>query len=143
MGCYGLLGASLAGYEDADAFDHLGCRACTLGEEGVCVAGAVEGVDGAGDDHRGKPRMELLGAADEFIAVHLGHDEVAEEQVDAAGYCAGDYLEGFVRGLSAEDAIAAGFEQEGSDREDLFVVINAENSFLGAHAYSVLPQTAF
>jgi hypothetical protein len=85
LGGHSLLGAALAGYQDADAFDHLGCGACALWEEDVCVSGAVEGVDGAGDDHRGEARVKLLGAADELVAVHLGHDEVTEEQVDAAG----------------------------------------------------------
>ena len=106
--------------------------ACAFGQEDVGVAGAVEGVDGAGDDHRGEAGMELLGAADELVAVHLGHEEVAEQKVDAAGKRDVDQLESFVRGECAEDAVAAGFEQEGSDGEDLFVVINAEDSFLRA-----------
>ena len=29
--------------------------------------------------------MELFGAADELVAVHLGHDEVAEKKIERAG----------------------------------------------------------
>ena len=105
-----------------------------LGQEDVGADGAVEGVDGAGDDHGGQAGMELLGAADEFVAVHLGHEEVAEKQIDGAG-------EGMLTKSSAscalecgDDAIAAGFEKEGSNGEDLFVVVDAEDGLLGAHA---------
>ena len=80
-----LLRAALAGYEDADALDHLGGRAGALGQKDVGAAGAVEGVDGAGDDHRGQAGMKLLGATDEFVAVHLRHEEIAEQQVEGAG----------------------------------------------------------
>ena len=78
----GLFGAALAGDEDADAFEHFGGGAGALGQEDVGVERAVEGVDGAGDDHRGQAGMELLGAADEFVSVHLGHQEIAEQQVE-------------------------------------------------------------
>src|ERR1700738_3858739 len=80
-----LLGAAFAGYEDADAFDHLGGGAGTLGEEDVGVDSAVVQVHGAGDDHCGETGMEVLGAADQLVAVHLGHHEVAEQEIDAAG----------------------------------------------------------
>ena len=81
----GFFGAALAGYEDADAFDHLGRGAGALGEEDIGVESAVGGVDCAGDDHRRQAGMELLGAANEFVAVHLGHQEVAENQIERAG----------------------------------------------------------
>jgi hypothetical protein len=142
VGCCSLLGAALAGYEDADAFDHLGGGACALRQEDVGADGAVEGVDGAGDDHGRDAGVKLLGAADKLIAIHLWHEEVAEEQVDAAGDGALYVLEGFVGRESADDPVAAGFEEEGTDGEDLFVVVDAEDGLLGAHAYSVLPQTA-
>ena len=44
-----------------------------FGQEDVGVEGAVEGVDSAGDDHGGKTGVELLGAANQFVAVHLRH----------------------------------------------------------------------
>ena len=52
-GSDGLFGASFAGYEHADALDHFGRRASTLGQEDIGVQGAIEGVDGAGDDQCG------------------------------------------------------------------------------------------
>lgn len=79
------LGAALAGYENSDALDHFGWRASSFGEEDICAAGAVERIDGARDDHGGQTGVKLLGATDEFVTVHLGHDEVAEEEVEAAG----------------------------------------------------------
>ena len=81
----GLLGAPFASHEDADALDHLCSGAGTLGQEDVCAAGAVEGVDCSGDDHRRKAGMELLGAADQLVAVHLRHEEIAEKQIESAG----------------------------------------------------------
>jgi hypothetical protein len=73
----GLFGAALAGDEDANAFDHLGSRAGAFGQEDIGVESAVEGVDGAGDDHCGEAGVELLGATDQFVSVHLWHEKVA------------------------------------------------------------------
>jgi hypothetical protein len=78
----GLLGAALASDEDADALDHLGGRAASLGKKDVGAAGAIEGRDGSGDDHCGERGVKLLGATDEFVAVHLGHEEIREEKVE-------------------------------------------------------------
>ncbi len=125
-----LLGAALAGYQDADALDHLGGGAGALGQEDVGAAGAIEGVDSSGDDHRGEAGVELLGAADEFVAVHLGHDEVAEEEIERAGEGLLDDLKRLPRGECGDDAVATGFEEEGADRECLFVVVYAEDRLL-------------
>ncbi len=136
----GLFGASFARYEDADAFDHFGGRAGSLGEEDIGVEGAIEGVDGAGDDHRGQAGMELLGAADQLVAVHLRHQEIAQDQVDRAGKRSLEDFERFLRVVGRDDAVATGFEKEGSDREHLFVVVYAEDRLLGPHAVSLLPD---
>ena len=97
----GFFGAALAGYEDADALDHFGGRAGALGQEDIGVEGAVEGVDGAGDDHCGQAGMQLLGAADEFVAVHLRHEEIAEEKIERAGKRSLKDLERFLCGSAA------------------------------------------
>ena len=60
-------------------------RAGALGQKDIGGAGAVEGVDGAGDDHRRQAGMKLLGAAHQFVAVHLGHEEIAEKKIERAG----------------------------------------------------------
>ena len=86
--------------------------------------------------------MELLGSADEFVAVHLGHEEVAEQEVERTGDGVGDGVECFLGCGDGDDAVAAGFEEEGSDGEDLFVVVDAEDGFLRAHGFSVLPAGA-
>jgi len=39
-------------------------------------------------------------------------------------------------------AVASGFKKEGSDGEDLLIVVNAEDGLLGAHSFSVLPAAA-
>ena len=141
MGCglcdRGLFRASFAGYKDADAFDHLGGGGGSLGEEDVGADGAVEGVDGSGDDHGGEAGVELLGASDELVAVHLGHDEVAEEEIDATGDGAFDVFEGLAGALSGNYAVAAGFEEECAYGEDLFVVIDTEDGFLWAQSILV------
>src|ERR1700748_3464877 len=40
----------------------------------------------------------------------------------------------------SDDAIATGFQQEGTDGEDLFVIVYAKDGFLRAHAFSLLPD---
>lgn len=79
-------GAAFAGHKDADAFEHFDRGACTLGQEGIGTAGAIVSSDSARDDHCRKGWVKLLGAADEFVAIHLRHDEVAEQKVERAGH---------------------------------------------------------
>ena len=140
MSKVGLLRSALAGYEDADALDHLGRRACTLGQEDIGTGRAIEGVDSAGYDHRGQTGLQLFSAADELIAVHLGHDEVAEKKIEGAGSGLLYNFKRLLRGERCNDAIASGFEEKSSDREYLLVVVYAENRLLGAHAVSLLPE---
>ena len=59
--------------------------------------------------------MELFGAADQFVAVHLRHEEVAEEEVERTGKRTGDGFEGVQRAGKGDHAIAPGFKEEGSD----------------------------
>jgi hypothetical protein len=141
LGDYSLTGATLAGDEDADAFEHLGGRAGSLGQEDVGADGAIGGVDRAGDDHGGQRGLQLLGAADELVTVHLGHEEVTKEEVNGAGGGLLDLFEGLLRGGCLKNAVAAGFEKEGSDGEYLFVGVDAEDDLLRAHAVSILPVT--
>ena len=131
-----LSGTALAGDEDADAFDHLSGRASALGQKGIGGTGAVEGVDGAGDDHRRKAGMKLLGATDELIAVHLRHKKIAKEKIERPWCGLLNNIERLLRGGCSDDSVAAGFEQEGADREDLFVIVDTENRLLRAHAVS-------
>jgi len=132
----GFLGAALAGDKDADALDHLGGGAGTLGQKDIGGAGTIEGVDGAGDDHGGQRGVKLLGAADEFVAVHAGHQKIAEKKIERAGGRLLNDIERLLRAGDGDDAVAAGFEQEGADREYLFVVVDTEDRLLGAHAVS-------
>jgi hypothetical protein len=104
------------------------------------VQSAVEGIDRARDNHGGKTGVDLLGAANQFVAVHLGHQKVAEDQVECAGKRSLEDLEGLLRSIDCNDAVATGFEKEGADRENLLVVIYAKDRFLGAHAVSLLPD---
>ena len=87
-----LFGAALAGDENTDAFDHLSRRARSLRQKDVSVDGTVESVHSTGDDHGRQTRVELLRAADELVAIHQRHDEVAEDEIDGARKRAFDYL---------------------------------------------------
>ena|SRR5438067_826579 len=78
--------------------------------------------------------MELFRAAHQFVAVHLRHQEIAEEQVKRAGKRSLEHLNRFLRGVDRDDAVATGFEQEGAYGEHLFVIVYAEDRLLGAHA---------
>ena len=111
----GLLRSTFAGDEDADALDHLGGRACSLGQEDVSARRAIKGVDGAGDDHSGQAGLQLFSAADELVAVHLGHDEVAEKKIEGAGGRLLDNFKRLLRGERCNDAIASGFEEKSPD----------------------------
>ena len=84
--------------------------------------------------------MELLGAANQFVAVHLRHQEIAEDQIERAGKGSLEDFERLLRVIDCDDAVTTGFEKEGADRENLFVVVYAENRLLGAHAVSLLPE---
>jgi hypothetical protein len=86
--------------------------------------------------------MKLFGATDEFVAVHLGHEEIAEEQVDGSGGGLLELLERVLRAEGGEDAVATGLKQEGAYGESLFVVVDADDDLLGAHAVSLLPDGA-
>jgi hypothetical protein len=131
--------AAFAGDQDADAFEHFCRGAGAFGQKDVGASGAVVGGYGSGDKQGREGRVELFGAADQLVAVHLRHEEVAEEEVDGAGNGVGDGLDGVVGIIEGDYAIAAGFEKKGSDGENLLVVINAKNDFFRAHVYSVLP----
>jgi hypothetical protein len=102
------------------------------------VKRAVKGVDGSRDNHGGKARMQLLGAADQFIAVHLWHNEIAENKIEGAGNRSLKNLQRLLSGIYRDDAVTSGFEKKGADGEGLFVVIYAKDRFLGAHAVSLL-----
>ncbi len=84
--------------------------------------------------------MEFLGAADELVAVHAGHEEVAEQEIQGAREGMRDDLEGFLGCADGGDFVAAaGLQEESSDGKGLFVVIDAEDGLLRAHGISVLP----
>lgn len=134
MECF--LGATFARHEDTNALDHLGGGARTLGQEDIGRAGAIKCAYGAGDDHGGQTRMNLFGAAHQLIPVHLRHQEIAEEQIERTGDRLLNNLKRLLRCCYGDHAIAAGFKQEGTDRKNLFIVVNAEDRFLGAHAVS-------
>ena len=68
--------------KDSHALEHFGWGACSFGQEGVGTASAIVRGDTARDDHGRQSWMEFLGAADEFIAVHLRHDQVAEQKIE-------------------------------------------------------------
>jgi hypothetical protein len=126
-----LFGATLAGYQDANTFHHFGWGTGAFGEEDVGADGAVGSVDGTGDDHGGQARVKLLGTADEFVAVHLGHQEIAEQQVECARKTAVDEVERFLRVGCCDDVVAAGFEEKGANGQNLLVIVNAKDGLLG------------
>lgn len=76
---------AFAGDENPNAFEHFGRGASAFGQEYVCATGSVIRGDRSGDDHCGQGWVQLLGAAHQFIAIHLRHDEIAEQQIDGAG----------------------------------------------------------
>ncbi len=96
-----------------------------------------------GNNHGRQARLQLLGAADEFVAVHLGHDEVAEKKIERPRDGLLDNFERLLGGECCNDAIASGFEEESPDREHLLVVVYAEDRLLGPQCSLVfLPDAA-
>ncbi len=141
MSKVGLLRSALASYEDADALDHLGRRACSLRQEDIGTGCAIEGVDRARDNHGGEAGLQLFSAADQLVAVHLGHDEVAEKKIEGAGSGLLYNFKRLLRGERCNDAIASGFEEKSPDREYLLVVVYAENRLLGPQCSLVFCRT--
>lgn len=109
------LGTALTSDQDSDALDHLGWRAASLRKKDIGAAGAVKRGNRAGNDHSRQTWMKLLGAADQLIAVHLRHQEVAQQQIDRAGSGFFYNVEGLFGRQSWDDAITACFEKEGSN----------------------------
>lgn len=81
----GLLWAAFAGYKNPDALDHFGGRTASLWEEDVGMGCTIERSDGTGDNHCRQRGVKLFGPADEFVAVHLGHQQVTEQEIERAG----------------------------------------------------------
>jgi hypothetical protein len=140
MRCDGLLRAAFAGYEDADALDHLSGGSGTLGQKYIGVNGTIEGGNGTGDDHRRQTGVELFCATDKLIAIHLRHDEVGKNQIKRTWDGLLDVLERLLCGCHSDHAIATSLKQEGTDGQDLFVVVYTEDRFLRAHEVSLLPD---
>jgi len=84
--------------------------------------------------------VQLFRAADELIAIHLGHQKITQDEIESTGSRALQNLERLLWGLRRDDAVTACFKQEATDREDLFIVVYAEDRFLGTHAVSLLPD---
>nr|ADC35797.1 response regulator receiver protein [uncultured bacterium 282] len=124
------LGAAFAGNENADTLNHLRGRTGTLGKKYVGAAGAVRCAGGAGDDHCRQRRLQLLCAADKLVAIHLRHVEITQQKIEGARNRLLDNFESMLRRKSGNDAVSAGFQEEGSDRECLFVVVYAEDRLL-------------
>lgn len=128
-----LLGSALAGDEDADALQHFAGSRGSFGEKGVGAIAVVEGFDAAADENHRHFGGDFFHAADQFVAVHVGHDEVTEDEVDSA-YA--EAIHGFFSIACGDDAIAsAGFEEEFAHSECLFVVVDAEDCFLWSHFF--------
>ena len=119
--------AALAGDENTDALDHLSRRGGSLGEKDIGGAGAIEGCDRVGDDHGRESGLEMFCTAHEFVAVHLWHEEVAEQKIEGARQGLLDDLEGLTGRDCGNDTVAACFEEEGANREHLFVVVDTED----------------
>lgn len=79
------LRTTFTGNKDADALDHLCGRGRPFGKKDIGAECAVEAVDGSRNDHSGETRVKLLGAAHELVAIHLWHQQIAEQEVNGAG----------------------------------------------------------
>ena len=79
--------------------------------------------------------MELFGAAYQLVAIHLGHDQIAEKKVNGTGESLLDDLQRLLSVRRGNDTVASGFEKKGADREYLFVVVYAEDRLLRPHAF--------
>ncbi len=103
--------------------------------------GAIDSIDGSGDDHGGQAGRSCLARRTSSLPSICGMRRVAEEEVDGAGERLLEDLERVLRGLRGEDMVAAGVEEEGTNGEDLFVVVDAEDGFSWAQSYSRFCRT--
>lgn len=126
----GLLRSALASDENADAFDHLRWRARSFGQKDIGRGAAIKTGDRARHQQGRQRRVELFRPTDQFVAIHLRHMKIGEKQVERSRYGLLDNLERVVRGEGRDDTVAARFQQEGADREYLFVVVYAKDRLL-------------
>ena len=75
--------------------------------------------------------MALLQVADQFGAVHAGHDHVREQQIDAAVAIVGD-PQGVLRRIGREHVVAEGFQDAPRGAENGFFVFDQQDGFVAA-----------
>src|SRR5271157_3149006 len=118
------LGPALADQQQTDALQQFGWFVRALGQENVGQSVALVDLDPSGDQHSRSLRREALDSLDQAGAIDAGHDQIGQDQVDAA---AAEGLERLLAVVADDDAVAARLQQDFADRKGLFVVINAQN----------------
>src|SRR5882757_1423455 len=125
-----LFGAALAGYHHTDALQHFNRRAGTLGQEGVGAIGAIECLHTPADQDRRHFRGQLLHAAHELVAVHVWHDQVAQNQIDPS---LAEQFQCLLTAGCRQHPVSSSLKHEFANGKSLFVVVDTQNSFLWAH----------
>ena len=123
-------GPALADQEQANFFQQVHGLVHSLWQKDIGLGVALVNFYAAGDKHGWRLRGNVFDFFDEAGTIQTGHDQVRQEQVHTAA--AKSFERGFAV-VTREHAIAAGFEHDFANGKGLFVVINAEDRFLGLH----------
>src|SRR3984957_8488387 len=115
-------GSAFSSHHDPDALQHLYRGTGALGQKRICAIGAIESLDASADENRRHFGSYLLHAADEFVSIHVGHDQIAQNQINASF---SKKLQCLLAAGGGEHSIAAGFQQEFANGQVLLVVIDA------------------
>src|SRR5689334_16677023 len=103
--------------DDGDAVG----QGAVLGEDRFGVAGHVE---------HGNAGPPLLDVGGDFVAHHLGHDHVGEEQVDRAGMGLRE-VDRFGAAGGGQHVVAGAGQHAGGDLAQVVFVFGHENGFVG------------
>ena len=125
------LGTAFANEQYADTFQQVRRLVHALGQKNVGERVALVDLDPPGNQDRRSVRGNRLDLLNQLRTVEAaGHDEVTEDQVHPAA------AEGFERlrtTAAGDDAVATRFQQDFANGKILFVVVDAEDRFLGFH----------
>lgn len=126
----GRLGSTLLDEQDAYALQQFNGGIHSLGKEKISAQVLVIHLYLAGKKDGGRFRGHIFHFVDESVAVQTRHEQISQYQINAAA------VEKFKCGMAAvagNHAVASSFKHYLTNGKRLFIIVNAEDRFLGSH----------
>ena len=125
------LGTALPNQQQADALQQLDWRVHPFGQENVGLAVTIVDFDFARQKNSRSLGREALDLFDQPGSIQTGHNQIGQDQVDAALF---EALQSLGASRAGEHAIASGFQHDLTNRERLFVIVDAEDRSFWFHS---------